>query len=503
MNTQNQLGFQRRADLTLQKRFLICYLVVFQNRHGLISDLAHKYNISRRFIYILKNNFLKYSEKNIKNDKSADEQAINEHSLNLIFKLRLIGKCSIQSISQILKSENEPNASVGFISETLHEAGSQIGNNLNIDSDKTLKFVFCSDEIFAKNKPILITVDPVSLMILRIELCENYECLTWQKFWDNLISQGYIPLYFCKDEGISMRVAKDNFFSEYDNQSDTFHAVSHRLGLMLINFEKAAFKAIEYEYKCLSLWQKTKSFKTLENRDLIYEEAKKSTSQAIELYELFKWLYHCLLSCFASFSNSGDLKKSENTIADFDTALELFKLLNNNEINEKIKSIENCKKDLFYFTKIAKEVVETLSQTIDKDILKELCLAWQLGQNILKLKHNQELKHKLERRQNYILNVVKELLDVDYETIKNQVYRGLNNIVQSSAAVECINSILRPYLNTCKNQPTQEFLNLFMFYHNHRRFIAGKRKGKTPCEIATNQNQEKDWLELLFEKVKL
>ena len=73
--------------------------------------------------------------------------------------------------------------------------------------------------------------------------------------------------------------------------------------------------------------------------------------------------------------------------------------------------------------------------------------------------------------------------------------------VQSSAAVECINSILRPYLSTCKNQPTQQMLNLFMFYHNHRRFIRGERKGYTPIELLTGEKQLKDWLELVMDKV--
>ena len=40
-----------------------------------------------------------------------------------------------------------------------------------------------------------------------------------------------------------------------------------------------------------------------------------------------------------------------------------------------------------------------------------------------------------------------------------------------------------------------------MFYHNHRRYVDGKRKGKTPIEILTGIKQEKDWLELLMEKV--
>jgi hypothetical protein len=40
-----------------------------------------------------------------------------------------------------------------------------------------------------------------------------------------------------------------------------------------------------------------------------------------------------------------------------------------------------------------------------------------------------------------------------------------------------------------------------MFYHNHRRFNAGKRKGQTPMEILSGKKQEMDWIDLLFKAV--
>ena len=38
-----------------------------------------------------------------------------------------------------------------------------------------------------------------------------------------------------------------------------------------------------------------------------------------------------------------------------------------------------------------------------------------------------------------------------------------------------------------------------MFYHNHRRYRKGERAGKTPYELLTGEQQDKDWMELLFE----
>jgi hypothetical protein len=68
--------------------------------------------------------------------------------------------------------------------------------------------------------------------------------------------------------------------------------------------------------------------------------------------------------------------------------------------------------------------------------------------------------------------------------------------------VECINSIIRPYLNTTKNHVTQALLNLIMHYHNHRRYRDGIRKGKTPMEILTDKAQAKDWLSILFDIIR-
>ena len=42
-----------------------------------------------------------------------------------------------------------------------------------------------------------------------------------------------------------------------------------------------------------------------------------------------------------------------------------------------------------------------------------------------------------------------------------------------------------------------ERVNLFAFYHNHRRYKSGKRKAKTPMEILTKEENQEDWLKLL------
>jgi len=156
---------------------------------------------------------------------------------------------------------------------------------------------------------------------------------------------------------------------------------------------------------------------------------------------------------------------------------------------------------LNYFD-VAKTVVSNLSNLhIDQEALQILCLAWQWRKGLINSKKAKEQKYCGMNEQD-CLEIAMDYLQKNYAIVKEQVYQQLDQIVQSSALVECINSIIRPYLNGSKNHVTQETLNLIMFYHNHRRYKDGKRKNQTPMEILTSKKQKKDWISLLFEVVK-
>ena len=49
-------------------------------------------------------------------------------------------------------------------------------------------------------------------------------------------------------------------------------------------------------------------------------------------------------------------------------------------------------------------------------------------------------------------------------------------------AAECVNSLLRPRLNTRKHAD-QGGLDLFQFLHNTHRFARGKRARRSPAEL--------------------
>ena len=83
----------------------------------------------------------------------------------------------------------------------------------------------------------------------------------------------------------------------------------------------------------------------------------------------------------------------------------------------------------------------------------------------------------------------------------------LELIVRTSSASECVNSVLAPYLYAHKSfqgrVSAQNLLNLFILWFGMKRFERGKRRGRSPFEIAgvrvfdPEGNPTDDWLAAL------
>jgi hypothetical protein len=321
-----------------------------------------------------------------------------------------------------------------------------------------------------------------------------------------LTNQSIRPNLIVKDDGTGMEAAFAQVLPEVAQQTDTFHAVAHRLGEYKHRYERAAYRAIQAEYDTEAKYDKAKSAETRQKYYEAYFISKAKADAAIALYDHFCFLYHTLLSAFQVFDGQGNLKNRPRVMSDFDAVLDLIPTLNHpqpKKIAVAIQSIRACQPKLFTFLQTAQTVVQTLAKTIDAWVLKPLCRAWQAHKNVLKAK---DKRRRTAQRlaQSAAVSEAQYLFHADasneFQALKTQVDTQLNTIIQSSAAVECINSLLRPYLNTLRNQISQETLNLFMFYHNHHAFDQGERKGKSPMQILTGQ-EHADWIELLTNKM--
>ena len=503
VNTDCIVGnkFLRRPELTAFDRLQIVFEAYSAKLFGLwgtITALSRHFKISRTFIYDQLAVFEEVVEQLLGPSANPADQDIKKNAVEVMASLRLEGKCSIGSIVTIMKRLGLRFSSQGTVSTYLNQLGSLAPSTLNVENERQ-PVVFLSDEIFSNRQPILITVDPISSAILKIELADKRRAKEWKKHWLCIENNGFDAIYLVTDEGTGLCAAYDEVFSGVMRQPDTFHAIAHRLGLWIERLEKSAYKAITEEYDRKKKIGSARTDKVIVKRTKQYELARSNAQKAVEVYDSFSFLYHCIITELKPFHSNGVLRGRKQAEDNIYAGFELIKALGNSKINKTVEQIMRIVPTLLNYFDIACEVVAKLDKLpIDQNTLSSLCLAWQWHKAKIKAK-KADRRNRCANKEEFCLDVAEGYIQEDFEIIKERIYTELDTIVQSSALVECINSIIRPYLNNSKGQVNQEALNLMMFYHNHRRYTAGKRAKKTPVEILTGKQQNKDWLQLLFE----
>ena len=147
--------------------------------YGAITRIAKSYRVSRLFVYKLLWQLMLLYELEVCDPGSPE--AIRKEVDRHILLLRLEGHCALERISQILRQLGLPFSSVGYIAQRLAAYAQALPKEEWADAQ--IVFLLC-DEIFTRGQPILLTVEPRSLAILKIELVENREAETWKQHWD-------------------------------------------------------------------------------------------------------------------------------------------------------------------------------------------------------------------------------------------------------------------------------------------------------------------------------
>jgi len=108
-----------------------------------------------------------------------------------------------------------------MISERLKHFGEHLPNTYC--SLPAHDIFYLSDEIFALDYPILITIDPVSTAILRIELAPNRKAKTWQSHFEALLEHKLIAKGLGSDRGNGLVQGYRATYQDLVWCSDHFH----------------------------------------------------------------------------------------------------------------------------------------------------------------------------------------------------------------------------------------------------------------------------------------
>jgi len=486
----------RRPDLHCQTRIHIVMLAwLHQGVYGKMTQIAQSYQISRTFLYQLL--FVANLQLEVLfSDEKLLFQKDHQHFEHLLLLLRLEGNCSLLSISSILKAlQYHPN-SVGYLSQFFQSAGQTLPATLVMPSKKLVFYL--SDEIFAIHAPILVTIDAQSTAILNIELAADRSAETWKAHFEALEDHQFFSLGMASDRGTGLVAGYQAACNMALWVADYFHEFRD-LFEVLPQLERKAYAAIGKEYDAARKFAGAKSEANLHKRLQHYDTAHHACEQAIALYDQLAMLLHLLREALQLCSPHGRLRTQENVRSELMLLLDMIAELHCAAISKTLKPIRNHIEDILVPFKQAEDIDAELRVVVPHDALDFLVLAWHHDHFVYQSGSKQ--KGSLQSERDFWLECSEGLLGNEFDRLKALVFDKLDTIVRASSLVEMVNSLLRPYLHSCKGQITQETLNLIMFYHNHRRYKSGKRQGKAPLELLTGEPFEAPWWELLRQQI--
>lgn len=494
--------FIRRADISPPLRMKLGVLLFCFNYHGQVTKYSKRYNVSRNFLYDLKTKCGQQLSSAFSESAEQTASKSNPHkSWKELLKLRLIGKCSLSTISELLGLNNPmlPNSTCS-ISQFLKQLGDKLGKMVDWKGEVH----YASDEIFMiGHQPVLVTVEPISTVILRMESLNTLTKIGWEKHWQALKDQEIYPLSLVKDDGVVMNAAqKSAVMSDVKSQLDTFHAAAHQLGIFTARLTKALDKVILEELDQHDKLQRAISQENIAKRKLIYQQACQQTLIATQQLENFQFLYFCLVDQFNIFDNQGQARQRVTAIEEAKLALELMKTLGIVQLNEAVEKIEKKVDRLFDFLPKAQIIQYRLEAELGEIATFFWIYAWQNDKKSRKIKKYARSKVLAQKSETALLLLEEhhQLSQTAFQVLRRSIFNKFDSIVQSSALVETINSILRPYMNEARNQLSDQQFNVIRFYLNHRVYKRGKRKGFAPIELLSGEKLKQSWLELLLAK---
>jgi hypothetical protein len=486
------MKFTRRPDLAPQTRIEIVRLAwLHQGVYGKMTQIAQYYQISRTFLYQLLL-MVHLQLETLLSDEKLLFQKDHRHFEHLLLLLRLEGKCSLLSMSSILQAlEYHPN-SVGYLSQFFHSAAQRLPSTLLMPS-KTLVF-YLSDEIFALHVPILVTIDARSTTILNLELASDRSAETWRAHFEALEAHHFFSLGMASDRGLGLVAGYQAACDMALWVADYFHEFRDLFAL-LHQLERRAYTAIGQEDDAAHKFARAKSESNLQKRLQQYDTAHDACEQAMALYDQLAMLLHLLREALHVCSPHGRLRTVENVRSELSLLLDMIAELDCAAVTHTLKPIHTHIDDIVVPFKQVEAIAAELRAVVPHNALEFLVLAWH--HEHLGYQSGTKQKGSHHRERDLWLACADGLLGDEFATLKALVFDKLDSIVRASSLVEMVNSLLRPYLNSCKGQITQEALHLIMFYHNHRRYKSGKRQGRAPIELLTGKPLEAPWWELL------
>ena len=415
------------------------------------------------------------------------------------------GNVSIRPLQVIMHEAFDQQRSVGWISQLRLLVGRCAGEKLRqIDTSSLRSVVVLRDETFFQGYPILLVMDPVSTTILFAQVCSDRQADTWGVALLMAQERGAVITGLVED--MARFYAKSQQLADMEQvavHKDSWH-LEREGGRVRLFLEKAAYRAmgqvIQLEKRLAKTWDDT-LFEQHYLPALLQEE------QAITHHDAFAVGLGHLCDAFELVDwRSGEIRDPATATWLLEETLTALASIDQPRVQGFVKTLRNHRQQLLTsltwleaaMSGFRQAVAEHLPDLEDqKRFERTVARHWRLQQALIN-------GHRLLRSQAAQAEADLNSLiagDATSARLAACLLQILDNTTRTSSLIECINGLLKSFLNNRQSFHDQEtmqaYLDLFVLWHNMRPYQRGKRRGQSPYQIAGIDPGCNDWLELL------
>jgi hypothetical protein len=343
---------------------------------------------------------------------------------------------------------------------------------------RTLVLVGCLDEIFFRRRPVLVGVEPQSMVWFLATKALDRKGSTWSAALQPWTALGYV----ISDAGTGLKAGIDQV-QEHRRQTD---AAPLEKGLDVFHTQQEAHRVLRVLWSRVErLWEQAEAAsRAVDRAQLEGCDARRGPAQraraawkkvetAFRQYERGKAAWDRAEAALGLFRPDGQLNDRSWAQEQVAAALPGFSGSDWSKVRGFLQAPQS-----FTFLDRLHGVLGQLA--VAAELLGALVSLWWLRRQ---RRRGTELAAVGGYRQvaPLVQQVLCQQLDPNWRESYRLVAAVLGRAVRASSAVECMNSVLR--MHQCRHRTlTQGMLDLKRLYWNTREFRGGKRRGRCPYE---------------------
>jgi hypothetical protein len=472
-----------RSTMSLDARLTIAtHMLIPERPYGQASQLARRYQVSRQAVYYLSDKARQALATALtpRSGPTPTGPTLTVTSVRLeraVVTLSLLGvseRDSLIALDELLDTRR----SVGYIAQVLRRAA-QLAAARNLELTPPLSGLLAADEIFLHAQPMLGVIHPASLYLIDLRLTAQRDGETWG--CELLDVAGATGITSDAGRGLAVGAQLAHLAC---HAGDWFHPL-HAAAWVGAQYERRAYAALAEQYEREALVLRTQTAQRLENHWRKYEAACAVVDHAIERYDQWQQQYLHLRAQAAQFDwKTGQVCCSGLLQANLQALASQFeRWAEGTQARALVSLLKHQAVALTAVLPHLQQALQPLQQAWGIEATQVVCRLWQALQDWAFPFWKPEQRHQLEQAITESLAWASQHLGERLITLQHLVSALLAQWPRTSSSIECLNSLLRPFLNGRKHV-AQGFLDLFRFYHNTQPFVRGQRAGTSPLELA-------------------